>query len=310
MSFMFRFPDLPINVVKPKEPVEAKIVESKICTLETSPNFIRHITIDVSGTPLVGQFKAGQSIGVIAPGVDADGKPHKVRLYSVSSPSSGENGNPNLVSTTVKRVIDEHWETQELFTGVCSNYLCSRKAGDTIMVAGPSGKRFILPENKEDCNFVFFATGTGIAPFRGMLIDLFDSGFKGQVALLFGSPYRTDLLYHKWLTELAEKHPNFHYLTAISREGRRADGTKTYVQHLILDYKELLQPILAAENTLIYICGLEGMEAGIYANLASLGLYEYMRPGRNIQDKPTSEWSWHDFKENVKPSDRTMVEVY
>lgn len=307
---MFNFPDLPINVVKPKEPVEAKIVESKICTLESSPNFIRHITIDVSGTPLVGQFKAGQSIGIIAPGVDKDGKPHKVRLYSVSSPSNGENGNPNLVSTTVKRVLDEDWETQELFTGVCSNYISSRKAGDTILIAGPSGKRFILPDNKLDCNYVFFATGTGIAPFRGMLIDLFESGFKGHVALLFGAAYRTDLLYYKWLSDLEKQYPNFHYKIAVSREGRRADGTKTYVQHLILDYKEELSPIFAQENTLMYICGLEGMEAGIYSNLASLGFYSYMKAGRNIAEKPATEWTWEDYKNNVKPSDRTMVEVY
>lgn len=307
---MFTFPDLPINTVKPKEPVEAKIVESKICTLESSPNFIRHITIDVSGTPLVGQFKAGQSIGVVAPGLDKDGKPHKVRLYSVSSPSNGENGNPNLVSTTVKRVVDENWETQELFTGVCSNYLCSRKAGDTILVSGPSGKRFILPENKNDGNYIFFATGTGIAPFRAFLLDLFEGGFEGQVALLFGTPYTTDLLYYKWLNEMEEKYPNFHYKIAISREGRRADGTKTYVQHLILDHKELLSPILEKDNTLIYICGLEGMEAGIYSNLAKLGYYDYMKAGRAITEKPVEEWDWNDFKNNVKPSDRTMVEVY
>jgi hypothetical protein len=56
----------------------------------------------------------GQSLGIIPPGADAEGIPHKVRLYSISSPRDGEKLSANNVAITVKRVPG----------GLCSNYFC------------------------------------------------------------------------------------------------------------------------------------------------------------------------------------------
>lgn len=269
-------PEVKLNLYNRKNPVEVTVVENYIATVESSPNMIRHITFDVSGTELEGQIIAGQAMGIQAPGEDAKGKPHKIRLYSVSSPSDGESGKKYLVSTTVKRVVEE-WDDNSLYLGVCSNYVANLKVGDKVLMTGPSGKTFLLPENKEDFNYVFFATGTGIAPFRGMIIDLINAGVKGDIALLFGCPYRTDVLYQSFFQELAEKHDNFHYLTAVSREDRRKNGGKKYVQTLIEDAPEVL-PILKKGNTLIYICGLKGMETGIYQGLLANDLYDYVLP--------------------------------
>ena len=303
-------PDVSINIYKPKTPVEVPVVESRIATLESSPNFVRHITFDVSGTLLEGAVRAGQSIGIVPPGTQEDGRPHKLRLYSVSSPSKGEDGQGKLVSTIVKRVIDEHWETQKLFTGVCSNYLCGLKPGDKVMMTGPSGRRFILPEHPEDFNYVFFATGTGIAPFRGMVMDLIDAGVHSDIVFIFGSPYRTDLLYNEYFEPLAEKVPNFHYLKSISREDRRPDGTKPYVQYQLVDNADLLLPIVRRDNTLIYICGLKGMETGIYKLLAQAGLTDYFTISEELLSIDPSQWSYDDMKYGLKPNDRVFLEVY
>jgi ferredoxin--NADP+ reductase len=303
------YPDVDINVVRAKEPVEVTLVENRIATAAGSPNFIRHLSFDVSGTPLEGKFIAGQSIGVIPAGVDENGKPHKVRLYSVSSPSKGEDGHGKHVSTTVKRVIDEHWETKELYAGVCSNYLSSLTPGSKVMVTGPSGKRFILPENAADYNYLFFGAGTGVAPFRGMVMDLMEAKSQNEIALIFGCPYRTDLLYRDYFEPLAENVSNFHYLKSISREAPRGDGSKYYVQYQLIDNKELLEPILKQENTLIYVCGLKGMETGIYQILAQQGFLDYLKVSDELMAKDPSTWSWDDIK-SVKPSDRMHVEVY
>jgi ferredoxin--NADP+ reductase len=198
-------PEVKLNLYNRKNPVEVTIVENKVVTAESSPNFIRHITFDLSGTELAGNIKSGQAMGIQAPGEDVKGKPHKIRLYSVSSPSSGEENNPNYVSTTVKRVIEE-WDDNSLYLGVASNYISNLKPGDKVLMTGPSGKSFLLPENKTDFNYVFFATGTGIAPFRGMVIDLIEAGAKGDIALLFGCPYRTDVLYKSYFEELQKEH--------------------------------------------------------------------------------------------------------
>lgn len=303
-------PNVDINIYKPKNPVEVPVVESRIATKGSSPNFVRHMTFDVSGTLLEGNVRAGQSIGIVPPGTQENGKPHKLRLYSVSSPSKGENGQKNLVSTIVKRVIDEHWETQNLFTGVCSNYLCSLKPGDTVMMTGPSGKKFLIPEHPEEFNYVFFATGTGIAPFRGMVMDLMDQGVKSDIVYVFGAPYRTDLLYDEYFGPLDKSVSNFHYLKSISREDRRPDGTKPYVQYQIVDNADLMLPILKKDNTLIYICGLKGMETGIYKLLAEAGLNDYFIASEEIMQKDPHDWTHDEMRSGLKSSNRVFLEVY
>lgn len=304
-----KLPEVELNIYSPKDPVEVPIVENWVCTKEASPNFVRHVTFDITGTELEGKVQVGQSIGILPPGEDENGRPHKLRLYSVSSPSRGEKGNPAHISTTVKRTIEE-WENNELYLGICSNYLADLSPGDTVKMTGPSGRRFLLPENAEDFNYIFFATGTGIAPFRGMVMELLDLGIENEIILVFGCPYRTDLLYADYFEPLDEKHPNFHYLPYVSREDRRPDGTKRYVQTCLWDDEELLDPILEQQNTLLYICGLKGMEDGIYRTLAKKGFADYLDLREKAIDKEPEEWDENDLRRHVKPGARTFVEVY
>ncbi|SMO53111.1 hypothetical protein [Gracilimonas mengyeensis] len=303
-------PEVELNIYSPKDPTEVTVVENYICTQESSPNFVRHVTFDVSGTDLEGRVRVGQSIGILPPGQNEKGRPHKLRLYSVSSPTKGEDGKSHLISTTVKRTIEE-LEDGSLYTGICSNYLADLKPGEKVQATGPSGKRFLMPENAKDFNYVFFATGTGIAPFRGMIKELFeDDDFEGQVALVFGCPYRTDLIYPDYFREMEAKHENFQYITCVSREDRRADGSKKYVQTSIEDCQDQLNPIFEQENTLIYICGLKGMETGIYQNLARGGFKEYLVIKGDFAKLHPDDWDWEEMRRNVKPGARTFEEVY
>ncbi len=306
------FPEVAVNLYKPANPVEVPIVDNQIATLEASPNKIRHITFDVSGTALEGHIRAGQSIGILPYGLkERDGSPAKVRLYSVASPSRGEDGEGKLIATTIKRVIDEEHDTQKLFLGLCSNYLSDFNPGETVKMTGPSGKRFVLPENADDFNYLLFATGTGVAPYRGMLADLLERpGFRNQVTLVFGAPYSTDLLYYDYFREMSVRHDNFHYLTSVSREGLRPDGRKNYVQHHLMDSQEILEPILSRENTLIYICGLKGMEIGLFSMLVRQGHAGYLKISEELNVKPPEQWDTGDLKKRVRPGDRLFVEVY
>lgn len=299
-------PEVELNIYSPKDPVEATVVENYIITKESSPNIVRHITFDVSGTELENRVRVGQSVGVLPPGEDRNGRPHKLRLYSVSSPTAGEHGKSHLISTTVKRTIEEFEE--KLYLGVASNYLADLSPGDKLKLTGPSGRRFLLPENAHDFNYLFFATGTGIAPFRGMIQELYQKGFKNSCALVFGCPYRTDLLYADFLDEMDAKHEGFHYLKSISREARRHDGTKFYVQSQIEDERELLYPLLSKENTLIYICGMKGMETGIYKELIKQDLLDYVEIKKEFTD--LDKIPIDKFKRFIKPSVRVFEEVY
>lgn len=301
-------PEVELNIYSPKDPVEVPVVENYVVTKESSPNFVRHVTFDISGTDLVNRIRVGQSVGVLPPGKDSNGRAHKLRLYSISSPTSGEKGKSHLISTTVKRTIEEF--EKKLYVGVCSNYLSDLQPGDKVLLTGPSGRRFLLPENPEEFNYVFFAAGTGIAPFRGMIQELFeDEDYSNECTLIFGCPYRTDLLYADYFENMSQKHENFHYLKSISREKRRKDGTKDYVQTKIEDEKELLNPILSQKNTLIYICGLKGMELGIYKELVKQELFDYITIKKQLPEN-LDEIDGSNIKKYLKPSARTFEEVY
>ncbi|MDX2115041.1 MAG: hypothetical protein SFZ24_05390 [Planctomycetota bacterium] len=302
-----------MHLLRPTEPGVGVVVSNERCTAsKKSASFVRHIEIDVSGTPLVGKCWPGQSLGVIPEGVDASGKPHKVRLYSLASPLLGSDGEGKVYAITVKRAIDENWENHKLFLGVASNYLCDLSPGQRLRISGPNGKRFVLPSEHSAHDYLFIATGTGIAPFRGMLLDLFRNGYAGQVTLIMGSPYSTDLIYHDFFLSMASKHRNFTYLTALSRESR--DGLpEMYVQDRLRVSRDQLLPQLISERNLIYICGLAGMELGIFQQLAMILQGEALEQYLRVDPEAMSDvrrWDRRMIHKEVRPTRRVMMEVY
>ncbi len=315
-------PDAKLKMVPVSEPVTGVIVSNDSCLRGKSASFVRHTEIDISGTPLENNCLAGQAFGVLAPGEDEKGNPHKVRLYSLACPSAGEDGAGKVISTTTKRVIDEQVpqdegddpENHRLFLGVCSNYLCDLRPGDEVKVTGPNGKRFLFPVNTEEHDYLFVATGTGIAPFRGMIMELLvrpAEPSSSQIHLLMGTPYTTDLIYDDLFTRLAAEHDNFHYHTAISRE-TQADGSPgLYVHHLLDRRFDEFSSLLGNSRTLVYICGLAGMQSGVFQTLARHGLADgYFTIKSPLADTDPDDWDLKQVRRAVKSAARCMVEVY
>jgi ferredoxin--NADP+ reductase len=307
-------PDAALNLVGPAAPVEGVVVSNERCTASSkAAAFVRHIAIDVSGTPLAGRFLAGQSFGVLPPGVDAKGRPHQLRLYSIASPSAGEDGEGRVLATTVKRTIEELKETHRLYLGVASNYLCDLHPGDRVRVTGPSGKRFLLPADPDGHDYIFFATGTGIAPFRAMVMELLARRAKSRVVLVMGAPYATDLLYHTQFLDLQSRHENFRYLPALSRE-RQADGSAPmYVHDHLSRTADLLQPLLASPRTLVYVCGILGMELSLLQQMAQVlpadVRDQYLSADAEVlRDIPA--WTHKMLHRQVKHTRRFLLEVY
>lgn len=316
--------DVSMHLVLPADPVTGTVVKNELCMRGKSASYVRHVCVDVSGTPLEGNFRAGQSFGVIPAGLDGHGKPHKMRLYSIASPTCGEDGEGQVLSTTCKRLIDEYapqtvrddTERRGLFLGVCSNYISDLMPGDEVLVTGPAGKRFVLPKDPSKHDFMFLATGTGIAPFRGMVKDLFegpDGALTSDVHLVMGAPYRSDLLYDDFFEAMDTKHPGFHYHRVISREVP-AEGSrlgKGYVHHYLDRAVHLHEDLLRRDRTLIYICGLAGMQTGVFQMLAARGLGEgYLKIKGVCQEMPPEEWEAADIRRWVRPTHRCMLEVY
>ncbi len=290
-----------VNLFSIQKPLPAKTVENRRLT-PSSQNLrsdVRHITFRYDGKL---PYQAGQSVGTLIPGIDpATGKPHKLRLYSIASEAVGDSGDRQTVSLCVVRHFWNNPKTGEKnVPGVASNYLCDLKNGDDIQLTGPVGKHFLLPSDYQKKDLIFVATGTGIAPYRGMLKEMFKAGYQGRVWLYFGVAYNDVILYDdEFKSYLSQK--NFSYVKAISREEKNpipdvvsTREDKMYVQVKMYQDRAALKDVLKKPDSLIYLCGLKGMESGIFPVLEKIG----------------SELSEQNFVAKLKAEQRLRVEVY
>jgi len=115
-----------VNLFGRKQPAEATVTGNFRLTSEDATADIRHIILDFGTTAF--PVLEGQSIGVVVPGTDAEGRPHKMRLYSVASPRDGERPNTNNLSLTIKRVVEPRPDGS-VFRGLASNFVCDLKQG-------------------------------------------------------------------------------------------------------------------------------------------------------------------------------------
>ena len=292
---------VPVNIYRPKTPFIGKCIDIYDLVDEGGIGTCRHMTFDLSGGDLY--YVEGQSIGIIPPGTDDKGNPHKLRLYSIASTRHGDNLDDKTVSLCVRKLEYKHPETGEHIEGVCSSFLCNLKPGDDVSITGPVGKEMLLPDD-EDANIIMIATGTGIAPFRAYLWRMFKEGelnpeynFKGLAWLFFGIPKTPNILYQEQLEEMVEKYPdNFRMDYAISREQKNAEGGKMYIQHKIAERADELWELMQDPKTHTYICGLKGMEGGIDEALSAAA-------GKHDVD-------WVAFRKQMKKEHRWHVETY
>ncbi len=266
-----------VNVYPLGKPVEATVQGNYRLTAEASDADVRHIILDFGNQP----FPAleGQSLGIIPPGVDRDGKPYLPRLYSISSPRDGERPNFNNVSLTVKR--DPH--------GVCSNYICDFKKGDKVKVVGPFGSTFLMP-NDPKARLLMICTGTGSAPFRAFTMRRQRSGTpgpEGDMTLFFGARTPDSLPYFGPLNKIPER-----MLKKRMVFSRIPGAPKEYVQDRLMTEAEEIAELLNDPNAHIYICGLRGMEEGVekaFINIAeSVGL-----PWTTLRNAMREEGRYH-----------------
>ncbi len=217
-----------------------------------------HIVLDFGVMPF--PVLEGQSIGVLPPGTDANGRPHHPRQYSVASPRNGERPGYNNLSLTVKRVLEDHQGRP--VRGVASNHVCDLQVGDSVNVIGPFGSSFLMP-NHPRSNIVMICTGTGSAPMRAMTEwrrRLRASGkFEGgKLLLFFGARTKEELPYFGPLQSLPKD-----FIDINLAFSRAAGRPKTYVQDLMRERAADLAPLLADADTFVYVCGLKAMEEGV-----------------------------------------------
>ncbi|BBC01699.1 MULTISPECIES: bifunctional cytochrome P450/NADPH--P450 reductase [Bradyrhizobium] len=189
------------------------------------------------------------------------------RYYSISSSPAGE---AQRCSVTVGVVEAPASSGRGIYKGVCSNYLARRRAGDTVHATIKETKAgFRLPDDNA-VPIIMIGPGTGLAPFRGFLQERAarraQGATLGPAMLFFGCRHpEQDFIYADELKAFAADGVSELH-TAFSR----ADGPKTYVQHLVAAQKDRVWELIQ-KGAIVYVCGDGGrMEPDVKATLMSI----------------------------------------
>ncbi len=145
------------------------------------------------------------------------------------------------------------------------------KPGTRVLTKEPGGV-FTLPDRPLDYDVVMVCTGTGVAPFRSMLLQRLPHETR-QFHLIYGSRTPADVLYREEFERLAVEFPHFTYTVALSRELPERDATfevvKGYVHQLYeRDYAEVRSDVR------FYLCGWSQMVDEARERLLKMGYPE------------------------------------
>lgn len=168
-------------------------------------------------------FKSGDLLAIFPKGENRE------RLYSI-----GKIGNHKLI-LSVKR----HKK------GVVSNFLNQLQIGELLKATIIKNKDFHFPQNATQV--VLIATGTGIAPFLGML-----SKNKSAKTYLFwgGRTKESFAIYRNFIDEKLRSKQLTELHLALSREQKE----KRYVQHLLKEKSNFIAKIFQNKGVLM-LCG-------------------------------------------------------
>jgi ferredoxin-NADP reductase len=199
---------------------------------------VRALTFErVDGAPF--HFASGQWVSLVLPVVDEKGRPLR-RSYSLASVPTTGGSRFELVVTKVEG-------------GPGSTFLHEAGVGTVLEAKGPQGT---FSRAVDAGPSLFVATGTGVAPFRGMLADALAAQRGEPLWVLFGVRTLDDVLYRDELEALARAHPNVRFELTLSRPGAGWQGRTGYVQAHVLG----LWHELAKHGTPhAYVCGVKKM---------------------------------------------------
>jgi ferredoxin-NADP reductase len=173
-------------------------------------------------------FEAGQYVSVVVPHPD---KPLR-RPYSIASA-------PGKIP--VELCI------QRIESGPGNSYLASLKTGDTFTCFAPYG--FLVFHPKPNRDMYFISTGTGIAPFRSMILsEKYRDTPPRKAICLLGVKTESELLYAEELRQI----PGLEWVSCISRMPQlTAPGWKGRVtEYLTQNEKQILW-----NESDFYLCG-------------------------------------------------------
>jgi len=206
------------------------------CTVQ-SHRFLTPTVFELTfDTDLPIEFKGGQFVSVIVPGAGPGGRDLR-RAYSIASSPEAR-----PFELCVKLVEG----------GPGTNYLNGLRPGDVFKGMFPYGD--FTHKEKPDHGVCFISTGTGIAPFRSIVLsEAFQKNPPTHSTLLLGVREENEVLYDAELKALTGKIKNFNWETCVSRPTRDDHGCS--FRGRVTDYLRSLPVDYPFTKTDYYLCG-------------------------------------------------------
>ena len=101
--------------------------------------------------------------------------------------------------------------------GIGTGYLHEQvRPGDAVKLSGPCGRFFVRRSARMP--MLFMAGGSGLSSPRSMILALLEEGSTLPITLVYGQRRRAELYCHEEFLALAQRHPNFSDVPALSDE--------------------------------------------------------------------------------------------
>lgn len=232
----------------PEELLNVKLFSATVASTRPVTHDIKEISFSLIEPEEIPHM-SGQYVQVQAPSPEGP----VFRAYSISSPVH----RPGGVELVVRLVPG----------GIASTYLHNLKAGDPVVFTGPYGE-FRLKQDPA-VEIICVAGGCGMAPVKNIIYSIYEQWPDRSCWLFFGCRTTADVFYLDEFKALAEKHPNFHVVYALSdplQPGEEWDGATGFI-HLSVD--KHLDPGVARQA---FLCGPPPMIEAVTRVLEDKGL--------------------------------------
>ncbi|MCQ8773522.1 bifunctional cytochrome P450/NADPH--P450 reductase [Streptomyces telluris] len=201
------------------------------------------------------------------------------RHYSISSSAAASPGEVDLM---VSLLAAPHRGGEGTFRGIASHYVQTVTAGDTLQARVlPCSDSFRLPEDPA-VPVILVSAGTGLAPFRGAVLDRLHARSTGTLLCYFGCD-----------------HPDVDYLHREEFEGAEAAGAvsmRPTFMHAPADGVRFVQDRIARESAevwavleaggRVYVCG-DGRRMAPAVREAFMAIY---RNNTGASDEESAAW--------------------
>lgn len=230
----------------------------RLCRVfEETPSIKTYRLLAEDGSDVPFRFKPGQFLTLSI----AQGEKTIKRAYTIASAPTVR----GYVEITVKR--EQH--------GVVSKHLHDNVTeGALLDVSAPMGKFTFT--GKEAPSIVLIGGGVGVTPLMSVVRYLTDTGWDGQITLLFVCRDRSEFLYRNELEALQRRHAKLTVVVTMSREkGKAWKGARGR-----LTKKLIAESVADITSQRIHICGPGPMMTSVKEALGELGV-----PAANIKSE-------------------------